>query len=867
MERIVRKFEERLKKLNNKGVTLVELVCAIAIIAVLSLAVASIMIVSSRTYAKGSTDIALQEEAQLLSNQVERLVQFASDASLGASSSELVIVQASTGKTYRLTHDASTKLVSYTDESTGNTAPMAENISELQFTVTDFAEDGVVKMYVVASKDGTDFKGNFTISSRNISKNNIIPGGDITMTLVENYVLEPNETQPLTAQMSDGSDINWAMAGNTDANTVLSFDAVTGKKTITIGRDETANVIFLTASSQLKMADGVTPLVEKTVNVHIRRVKDIDLDFTNDTRGDKSKTAMTGDQYTITAKGVGTNLTNMAPATVDRDPGYQNEDGTDGLYMTVNPQDVLWNVDVIIKGVSQYDPSTEHKGKDVYANYEDQYIACIPNESVYSGTGPSFKLKLKFSLDTGDQIIVTAKAKHPLGGIEKLDAANNTYTEQTNLLTGKYDEVTASWLIYKDVFKYDGNGFSRASDDPQGEIYVDNIINILRAYYGNDVVNAEHWNSDSILRSHRFREVTLNENSEIVTKGMWTNWRYLGSSPEQDRGNSLNVRPAATASLECDKTYQVELRLFILDHNGNEVYPIAGFTPEGENIVSGIVNPVSIYMSASYQGDNWQQQNLFSKSLGGSFVAPAGKNISITRNEVKYIKNDPTNMLLSFAVQMQIADGSWVAVSSFDDYNNFKDPYAIYLRINGNGQGTDGISEMAFQHKGRYRVVMSHIKVPYTKYVPASDKYVDSGLTRDYAYFDETTSKGVFEFVVNEDSDKWKEKFIEFDGKIYSADDYFVCDNILFEKRKYNKKEFWDGSKNQLMFYSQNGSSGDMYVAENRVDYVHYSYSYVGSDPKSFTVNGTTLKSKNDLNKADLPAVVKELIKEKVGWW
>lgn len=867
----VKKYKGRLSRFNNKGVTLVELVCAIAIIAILSVAVASIMIVSSRTYAKGSIDIELQQEAQLLSNQVERLVQFASDASVGASSSELVIVQASSGTTYRLSLDSSTHTVSYTDEATGNSAPMAENITDLQFSVPDFAEDGVVKMYVVASKEGNDFKGNYTISSRNISKSNNIPGGDITMTITESYVLEPNQTQPLSAMMSDGSGIDWSMAGNTDSTTLLSLDPVTGKKTISIGKDETANIVYLTAKSQRKMADGSTPLIEKTVNVYIRRVKDVELDFVNVRLGNKDKIARAGEEYKITAKGLGTNLGNMSPLSVDIDPGYENEDGTDGLYRTVNPQDIVWNVDVIIRGTSVYDP-VNNKGKDVFAGYNDSYVSVSPNESILSGTGPSLNLKLNFNLDSGDQIIVTAKAKHPLGGIEKKDAMGNTYTEQTNLVTAKYAEVSRSWLIYKDVYRYDGNGFSRASDDPQGEIYVDNIINILRAYYGNDVVNSEHWNSDSILRSHRFREVTLNEAGEITSHGMWTNWRYLGTSPEQDRGNSLNVRPAATASLDCDKSYQVELRLFVLDHEGNEVYPIRDasnniITEESEYIVSGIVNPVAILMSASYQGDNWQNQSLFSRKVGDSCNAPAGNSISIRSDEAKYIKNDPVNMLLSFRIQRKNRDGAWEDVNSFTDYNNFTDPYSIYLRINGNGQSTDGINEMAFQHKGEYRVLVSHIKVPYTKYVPALDKYVNEGNTRDYDYYDEATGKGIFYFNVAEDSPKWKEKFIEFEGNIYSADDYFVCDDQLFEKRKYNKKESWDGSKIQLMFYSQNGSSGDMYVAENRVDYVHYTYSYVGSDPKSFKVNGKTYKSKDEMNKANLPAVVKDFIKEKIGWW
>lgn len=867
----MRKLLQKWRKLNNSGVTLVELVCAMAIIVILAGAVAGIMVVSSNTYARGTAEIALQEEAQLLSNQVERLVQFASEAawtdgpSVANKGGSLTIKQASSGTEYVLTHDASNHQLNYTDTSSGSTALLAEHIDSVVFDVTNFDDDGVVIMTVCVCVDDYDptnpnqnsFQGSFTISSRNIARNNNIPGGDITMTITEEYVLEPNQTQPLSAQMSDGSGIDWLMTGNNDSRTEFSVDPATGKKTISISKDEDANIIYLTARSQRKMPDGVTPLVEKTVSIYVRRVTDVALDFINETTGNKTRNGRSGEVYKLTAEGTGNNLENKAPAITD--PGYENEDGTDGLYKTVNTKDIIWSLKLIIKGETKYE-------KEFNGNYSDSYVTCTPVESIYAGPSPSLKLKLNFNLDTGDQIVVTAKAKHPLGGIERTDASGNTYTEKTNLVTAQYDDVSKTWVLYRDVYRYNGNGFSRASDDPQGEIYVDNIINILRAYYGNDRVNSEAWNSEKIMRSHRFREVTVNEEGEILTAGPWTNWRYLGTSSQQDKGNSLNMRPDATASLDCDKSYQVQLRLFVLDRNGNEVYPIPGVTEEDEYMVTGIVNPVSISVNATYSGVNWSTQYLLSKSVGGACTAPAGVDIKISRAEVKYIKNDPDKMLLSFNIQREKEDGTWENVSSFQDNNNFNDPYAVYLRMNGNGQGTDGIDAIAFHHKGNYRVLMSHVKVPYTRYVPATDSYVVTGNTRDYQYYDEVTGKGVFYFSINENSSKWNEKFIEFEGKVYLANDYFVCNNKLYEKKKFKEKTAWDGHGNQLMYYTENGNSGEMFVSVDRETYNRFTYSYKGSDPKTFTVNSTTFKSKDEMNKSGLPEVIKQLIKEKVGW-
>lgn len=848
-------------KLNNKGVTLVELVCAIAIIGVLSISVASIMIVSSKTYAKGSIEVELQQETQLLSNQIERLVQFASEASIGADSSELVIKQASSGKTYTLTYDSSLKEVNYTDGDTGTTAVLASSIESVSYSVPNFEKDGIVIMYVVAQKGDSKFAGNYTISSRNIYKNNEIPSGDISMTITEAYVVEPNQTQPLTALMSDGSGINWGMTGNTDATTVLRLDPGTGKTTLLVGTNETANIIYLTATSAKKMPDGSTPMIEKTVSVFVRRVSDVELDFINDTTGNKTKTGRNGDQYTITAKGIGTNLENKAPAMDD--PGYVNEDGTDGIYKTVSPEDVVWNIDVIKSGHSVYDDVT-HKGKDLCGNYSDSYIDVVPVDTIYTAGGPSLKLRLKFNLSSGDQIMVTAKAKHPLGGTTRVNSYGVTVEEQTNLVGANYDNAQATWILYRDVYRYNGQGFTRASDEAQGDIYVDNIINILRAYYGNDRVTAEAWNSDSIMRSHRFREVEVDEDGNIVSTGMWTNWRYLGRSPEQDRGNSLNMRPAASASLECDKSYQVQLRLFVLDSAGNEVYPIPGVTEESEYIVEGIVHPVSITLNATYGG--WPGTRLFNASTGGSADTPAGVEIKVSRDNVKYIKNDTDKMYLSFQLQRQADDGTWYDVSTFSDYNNFNDPDSVYLRINGSLAKTDGIDTIAFHHAGTYRLLMSHVDVPYTRYNPGSDKYVEAG-KRSYQYYNEATGKGVYYFNVNENSQQWKSKFIEFEGNYYSANDYFVCNNRLHKKSDYQKKDAWNGYSQELMYYTQSGNGGEMYVATNGVDFVYYTYSYKGSDPKNFTVNGTTYYDKNGLNYSGLPEVVKNLAKEKLGWW
>lgn len=62
------------KKHDNRGLTLVELLCSIAILSVLAAAVGSVLVVSAKNYQRGTSEINLQQEAQLTANQIADLI-------------------------------------------------------------------------------------------------------------------------------------------------------------------------------------------------------------------------------------------------------------------------------------------------------------------------------------------------------------------------------------------------------------------------------------------------------------------------------------------------------------------------------------------------------------------------------------------------------------------------------------------------------------------------------------------------------------------------------------------------------------------------------------------------------------------------
>ncbi len=67
-----------MKRLNNKGITLVELVISIGIFALIMVAVFNILTVATRSYNKNTTEVSVQNEAQSLMGHLENIISGAS---------------------------------------------------------------------------------------------------------------------------------------------------------------------------------------------------------------------------------------------------------------------------------------------------------------------------------------------------------------------------------------------------------------------------------------------------------------------------------------------------------------------------------------------------------------------------------------------------------------------------------------------------------------------------------------------------------------------------------------------------------------------------------------------------------------------
>ena len=71
-------FLQRLRK-DKRGLTLIELVCAIAILSIITLTISGAVVFSANSYRAGAIDTALQQEAQFTANTIESLIIDATD--------------------------------------------------------------------------------------------------------------------------------------------------------------------------------------------------------------------------------------------------------------------------------------------------------------------------------------------------------------------------------------------------------------------------------------------------------------------------------------------------------------------------------------------------------------------------------------------------------------------------------------------------------------------------------------------------------------------------------------------------------------------------------------------------------------------
>lgn len=447
------------RRRDNRGLTLVELICAIAIFSMVATAAGGVLIVSAKNYQRGTVEAELQQTAQLAVNQIEDLI-IDANAAPGSSTHVLRIEKDST--LYEVYLDSIERQLRYLEYTvtpggmvpTTETQVLADNVDIFNVDMSQFAQNGNVllhlKLSTMVNNMERSYEADFTITSRNGRYAGNTSGFAASINVVSELVLEPGENYefPLSVEGNLLSDaVDWTLSQNTDPDTQV-YAIEDGKYRIHVGLNETADTVMFTVSTQ--ELNGAIPYAYQTVRVHIRRVNSVNISAV------KNNT-----NYTLTANVGGTNLASMAGVPTD-----------DLLTNYVDPYNVKWEYFI-----------TDFSGTVTGENVSN-YISNITE----NGLTTSFNVTGNFD---EYNLLVRATALHP-------DGANKTHLD--------YGDVYGEWTLYLII---SGPGdWARTGDSPLfieglGDEYLwedQNGDKFLRGSngepYGNQSIRLTWWRYD-----------------------------------------------------------------------------------------------------------------------------------------------------------------------------------------------------------------------------------------------------------------------------------------------------------------------------------------------------------------------------------
>lgn len=467
-------FKKR-TKINNKGLSLVELVCAVAIFAIVITAVGSVMVVSAQNYSKGSYEIDVQQEAQTTTNLIGNLIVDADTACYdGTLAIPLLKINESNDVEYQISYDKDNGILKY-KEIDKTTTPyteaegvLAENVvafnTNLSKEATSLEQDRNVEVSITIEKGGRTYNASYSMTARNGSSDSVVT--DEAVILVEKeIVLEPGQTYklPVTVLGTIANKSFTVAKGDSSDDVTLSY----GKDyvQITVGIEEKAT-IPLVISTVAKKDDGFTPVKTESVNINIRRVDN--MTYTKQVTGVEGKK---GSSYVI----------NFGYSVSNPDKVYGKDFDTD----YVNPKQFSFSYSI-----------TGADAGDTWKTYIDESTLVETAVDSPSVSFSFFSGDAAKSLPKGAKIAITCTALHTTGTNKSGNpyspiASRTVYIEQANIsmsselnrgndnvdvlvehdylqsLIDKYgDEVTKTIKIYEAVYdaasdtwlKYDYNG-------------------------------------------------------------------------------------------------------------------------------------------------------------------------------------------------------------------------------------------------------------------------------------------------------------------------------------------------------------------------------------------------------------------------
>ena len=300
----------------NSGFSLVELIIAIAILVIVTGAVCSFIIITSRNYANGNNDISVQQEAQLALNQMSDVIIDATESInyVGYDQSDQP-VKALKDSEFAFTPEKKALIVYNTEpdhymfywqksdeslyfsvadadgnfpmpgENSADCVLLAENVTDFQVDLSQVEERRVVKL-MLNFQTGTrkfEMANNITVRNKVVINNADIKPLDkrvrVSISVKEpTVVLEPGETFHFSTPKVTGTNllnksVTWSIAGAVSAETVMT-DEENG--ILQIDKKETHESFQVKVTTKAKNDEDNSP-AEAIITVHVKRVTKVTL--------------------------------------------------------------------------------------------------------------------------------------------------------------------------------------------------------------------------------------------------------------------------------------------------------------------------------------------------------------------------------------------------------------------------------------------------------------------------------------------------------------------------------------------------------------------------------------------------------------
>ncbi len=621
------------RKQNNKGMSLVELICAVAIFGVVTTAIGSAMVVSAQNYSRNTYELDVQQEAQTTTNLVGNLLVEAVAASFDDTLAKPLLEIEGENIKYQIEYDTTAQTLNYKEidaalnESVG---VLAENVvafdTNLDKDGDAFEADKNVEVTLSIEKNGRVYDASYNTTARNGAANAVGVVESAQILVEKTIVLEPGQSYNLPVSVVGNIANKMFLAKKGNAGDPISLTAAASYVSISVGTTATGVIPLVLETDETDTTTGL-PLDTQTVNIQIRRVNGLNGTATPSGGADY----MAGTTYKVDITFDGTYL----------DKVYGKDFDTD----YINPRQV----------------SFTHTMTGMEAGFGiNDYIDASSIKYVYTDA-PYMSFKLKKDMPAGSEIVVTAQALHPFGagGYNK----SNAY----------YDTVTVNVPIKKNGFGGLSSELRRGSDGIDillDSSYMSNLISL----YGNN-----------FKKFYTVYEATYNASGTLISKSDAKFTMDL-----TDGGSVTKIRNQESKRLIPDKDYIMEVWIEFYDASGNKVWPIVGTTPKEQYSFEYPLDAVSaIYYpqeedGLGYSGSVYPMtKGTSDESINMNFEGL--ETYDYAKNHIKFIveKNDgygnyaPVTSGCDVRVMNGYADGDISTFFKFDNIGHYR--VKVYL--------------------------------------------------------------------------------------------------------------------------------------------------------------------------------------------